>query len=299
MSIKNISLSINYRKIDLKELKEEYRRLLSDSEIQIENPKSLDFITNKHHRKIYNDYKSWVSNTSKGNKTNFEQLINIFKEVRNTEEINLKQFTNSPQEEFELVNLKKIYDKINHFSFDVKDIKKANAILGKNIYEKDFHKNRGKFKKNETTVSQIMFNDNTVYNVSFCEPKDVKSEMKKLLSFVKSKAKSNLSFKEIFVLAVIFLVEFNRIHPFEVGNGRVSKIFFEKIFEKNEILPLILFDREGKERFKSVLHSSEFLSEDTKMKHRYKKLVLDFYELYKPKTKKAKDTFDELLERTN
>ena len=295
----NVSLSVTYRKINMKKLKEEYKNLLNDSNIVIDNLRDLSFVSDVHHQKIYNDYKSWVSNTSKGNKTNFEQIIEVFKNDRTTNEINLKKYSNSIEEEFELVNLKKIYDDIDNYSFKLKHFKKVNEILGKHLTTDNFNETRGKFKKEETKQQHIKFNEITTYNISFCEPKDVKKELKKLLSFIKSKTSKKNTAKEMFILATIFLVEFNRIHPFTSGNGRISKIFFEKIFEMNNTLPLILFDHEGKEKFKEILHSSEFLNEDTKMKHSYKQLVFDFHKLYDPKSEKVEFTFNELLKRTN
>ena len=182
----NVSLSVTYRNIDTKELKKEYKKLLSDRDIKILNLSNLSFIKDKHHKKVYNDYKSWVSNTSKGNTTDFDQLINVFSQKRSTKEIKLRNFSNSLCEEFELVNLKKIYDEINHYSFKLKDFKKVNNILGTNIKEGNFNKKRGKFKHKPTKEIFMKPNEEVTYNISFCPPHNVKKELNKLYWLIRS-----------------------------------------------------------------------------------------------------------------
>ena len=293
----NVTLAVNYRKIDVKNIKREYKELVGSNNLWIDNSFKLSFIRNDFYRDVYNEYKSWVSNASKGNNTNFDQLSDIFSEDRNTKEIMLQGFSNTTQEEFEILNLKKIYDQIDDFSFTLKDLKKVNYMLGRNITEKNWQENRGTFKKDSTKIDTIKINNETTYNVSYCEPKDVKPELEKLLSFVKSKLKKNIPFKDTFILATIFLIEFNRIHPFENGNGRIAKIFSEKIFEKNNFFPLILFDSNGKEEFKKILNSSEFLNESSNDKHNYRKMIKDLYKLYEPKSRNIMITFDIMMKR--
>ena len=67
-------------------------------------------------------------------------------------------------------------------------------------------------------------------------PDRVKDEMKKLLSNYLKKEKH--SFEEI----VSFHVEFERIHPFQDGNGRVGRLIAFKECLKNNIVPFIILD---------------------------------------------------------
>ena len=67
-------------------------------------------------------------------------------------------------------------------------------------------------------------------------PEKVKEEMKKLLS--KYLMKDTHSFEEI----VAFHVEFERIHPFQDGNGRVGRLIAFKECLKNNIVPFIILD---------------------------------------------------------
>ena len=68
------------------------------------------------------------------------------------------------------------------------------------------------------------------------DPKEVKQEMKRLVDSYNKKA--NHTFEEI----VEFHVNFERIHPFQDGNGRVGRLIAFKECLKNNIVPFIILD---------------------------------------------------------
>ena len=77
---------------------------------------------------------------------------------------------------------------------------------------------------------------NEVGNRETTKPEQVKEEMKKLISKYNQKEKH--SFEEI----VEFHVNFERIHPFQDGNGRVGRLIAFKECLKNGIVPFIILD---------------------------------------------------------
>ena len=70
------------------------------------------------------------------------------------------------------------------------------------------------------------------------EPKNVEKDMKKLLTWYNSLKK--ITIKEI----IDFHSKFEKIHPFQDGNGRVGRIIAFKECLKNNIVPFIILDKD-------------------------------------------------------
>lgn len=77
---------------------------------------------------------------------------------------------------------------------------------------------------------------NEVGDIKATHPRLVASEIKKLLDAYNQKEYHSLD--EI----VEFHVNFERIHPFQDGNGRVGRLIAFKECLKNNIVPFIIFD---------------------------------------------------------
>ena len=86
-------------------------------------------------------------------------------------------------------------------------------------------------------VGDYKLRANVVGGVQTCEPKKVHEEISKLLA--EYLAKTDLQLEDI----VDFHYRFERIHPFQDGNGRVGRLIAFKECLKHNIVPFIIEDR--------------------------------------------------------
>ncbi len=136
-------------------------------------------------------------------------------------------------------NVDDIIETVNHFScFDfMLDISKK-KLSEKHI--KEFHKilklNTSDSRKNWFNVGEYKKRANIVGGIETTLPENVSSEMSMLLEQYNNKEK--ISIKDI----VDFHFRFERIHPFQDGNGRVGRLIMFKECLKNNIVPFIIED---------------------------------------------------------
>lgn len=132
-----------------------------------------------------------------------------------------------------------IIETINHFSAIDRVIDFANYELSE-AFIKELHKIL-KSNTNDSRLPYFAVGDykkmpNEVGNMITTHPRLVAIEMKKLVDNYNKK--DNHTFEEI----VEFHVNFERIHPFQDGNGRVGRLIALKECLKNNIVPFIIFD---------------------------------------------------------
>ena len=103
---------------------------------------------------------------------------------------------------------------------------------------KEFHRilktNTSDEKKDWFNVGEYKKLANTVGGKDTTNPEDVAEEMKKLLQ--KYNEKKNVKIEDI----IQFHFEFERIHPFQDGNGRVGRMVMFKECLKHSIIPFII-----------------------------------------------------------
>ena len=128
---------------------------------------------------------------------------------------------------------------MNHFAAIDRVIDFANYPLSE-AFIKELH---GILKSNTVdsrlpyfAVGDYKKTPNEVGGLETTRPRRVRSEMKKLLSQYSKKESHSL--EEI----VEFHVQFERIHPFQDGNGRVGRLIAFKECLKNNLVPFIIFD---------------------------------------------------------
>ena len=137
------------------------------------------------------------------------------------------------------VKIDDIMETVNHFRCIDLAIDFANRKLSESFI-KQLHlilkTNTEDSKKPWFKVGDYKIVENLAGDRETVHPEKVREEMKKLLSnYLK---KDNHSFEEI----VAFHVEFERIHPFQDGNGRVGRLIAFKECLKNNIVPFIILD---------------------------------------------------------
>ena len=137
------------------------------------------------------------------------------------------------------VKIDDIMETVNHFRCIDLAIDFANRKLSESFI-KQLHlilkTNTEDSRKPWFKVGDYKMVENLAGDRETVHPEKVREEMKKLLSnYLK---KDNHSFEEI----VAFHVEFERIHPFQDGNGRVGRLIAFKECLKNNIVPFIILD---------------------------------------------------------
>ena len=140
-----------------------------------------------------------------------------------------------------IANVNDIIETTNHFKLIDYMIDVAKKALTENMI-KEFHKllkaGTSDSKKDWFNVGEYKRLPNSIGDMKTSAPKDVKRNMQKLLEWYNS-------LKQIKICEIIeFHAKFEKIHPFQDGNGRVGRIIAFKECLKNNIIPFIISDKE-------------------------------------------------------
>lgn len=137
------------------------------------------------------------------------------------------------------INVDDIVETVNHFRCIDLSIESAKRKLSESFI-KQLHlvlkTGTSDSRKPWFRVGDYKLLSNEVGDIKTIEPKQVKVEMKKLLDNYNQKE------KHLFEEIVEFHVQFERIHPFQDGNGRVGRLIAFKECLKNGIVPFIILD---------------------------------------------------------
>ncbi len=147
--------------------------------------------------------------------------------------------TNTLGIEDDVVNVDDVIETANHFRCIDTIIDNANLMLTESLI-KNLHgmlKAGSSDSRNEWfAVGDYKKMPNEVGGMQTALPEEVQEKMKKLLS--EYNKKETKTFKDI----LDFHVKFERIHPFQDGNGRVGRLIMFKECLKYNIVPFIIED---------------------------------------------------------
>lgn len=140
-----------------------------------------------------------------------------------------------------IANINDIIETANHFKLVDHMIDTAKEPLTEEAI-KTFHKilKEGTMdsRKEWFNVGEYKKLPNEAGNLKTTPPNNVPKEMKKLLDWYNNLEK--ITIKEI----IEFHARFEKIHPFQDGNGRVGRIIAFKECLKNNIIPFIILDKD-------------------------------------------------------
>ena len=149
--------------------------------------------------------------------------------------------TNTIGVEKEVLNVDDVIETVNHFHCIDIIIDSARAVLTEKFI-KDLHfilKNgTSDSRKDWFAVGDYKKLPNEVGGMDTTIPEEVANKMKTLL--MEYNAKDAKTFEDI----LDFHVKFERIHPFQDGNGRIGRLIMFKECLKNNIVPFIVLDEE-------------------------------------------------------
>lgn len=140
-----------------------------------------------------------------------------------------------------ITDLDDVLETSNHFKLVDYMLDIANKNLDEKMI-KEFHKilkeGTSDSRKDWFAVGDYKKLPNEVGGLKTTDPKYVERDMKKLLEWYES-------LKKVTIYEIIeFHAKFEKIHPFQDGNGRIGRIIAFKECLKNNIVPFIILDKD-------------------------------------------------------
>lgn len=173
---------------------------------------------------------TYNSNHIEGSKLTHDQTRYIYE----TNTIGVGNDVNS------VVNVDDVVETVNHFRCIDMIIEQANKTLNERII-KELHRTlktgTSDSRKDWFAVGDYKKLPNEVGGMETAAPQEVSARIKELLCSYNKEKKKTLD--EI----IAFHVEFEAIHPFQDGNGRVGRLIMFKECLRNNVVPFIIDER--------------------------------------------------------
>lgn len=150
-----------------------------------------------------------------------------------------------------ITDLDDVLETANHFKLVDYMLDIANEKLTEKII-KEFHKilkeGTSDSRKDWFVVGDYKKLPNEVGGLKTTDPKNIERDMKKLLEWYRA-------LKQVTINEIIeFHAKFEKIHPFQDGNGRIGRIISFKECLKNNIVPFIILDKEKLFYYRGLNH---------------------------------------------
>ena len=174
----------------------------------------------------------------------------------------------------ELIRSKDVEEATGHFIMFNEMLKTYNQELSEELIKKyHFDLKSGVFedKANGYAIGDYKKRANTVSNIKVALPNEVEDRMKELL--LDYNLKENHSLYDI----VKFHADYEKIHPFQDGNGRTGRIIMFKECLKNNIFPFIIKD-ESKGEYYKALNNAQMNNDYEGLLNLCKKEQADYFE---------------------
>lgn len=180
--------------------------------------------------------KHYIYNTNKieGNTMSQKDVDNYLKNGKEPEHI-------SKREIFETSNMRNALDFLNL---------KKNAAMGEELIsdlhfmvQKDITDEPGRYKKFYNYIRP---------SSATTPPRHVRERMRLLLEW----HKENSGKAHPFVLASVFHMQFEAIHPFPDGNGRVGRLAMNHILQQNNYMPITILERTKQNYYRALENRS-------------------------------------------
>ncbi len=211
--------------------------------VQIYNLSDIKLQTVLDLNNMYYALKSYRSNVTEGNTTTIGEFTQIIQ--GNKDEI----IGQTQDNLLEIENLWSAYMYVRDKDISEREILSCHRILGTEILKNNLSQNRGKYKRNNNFVTFIY--DNQRYIKKFRQKEVVKQDIKNLVGLLGKFTPKNDA--EIFAKYLIIHTEIISIHPFEDGNGRISRLLAETYLEQNGYHPYTPFSDGAKREYQDAM----------------------------------------------
>ncbi len=202
---------------------------------------------------------TYESNAIEGNSLTLKDVSIVMFDNATVEGKNLREI-------YETRNSREVIDLMLKKKFDIthNDIKKVHKLLMQDI---------------DTTLGYKKLPNYLLgRNVETTPPERVEGEITKLIEWYKENRKSEHPLK----ISALFHGKFEKIHPFEDGNGRVGRVLSNAILINDGYPPLII-RKSQRESYLKVLESSDTgaqINLERFFLDKYKKTFRNFFKVY-------------------